>query len=131
MSTQYTLRVTIAAPMESLDQANALAVCLGESPADVLTFTGATHTDAAGNEYAVASTVAKPVFTEMAASELVAPAYAPEMDLEAAGRAQALLNFEQPVVPGKMNVFVGERWDRVGMHLHFMGLEPIPPEEGS
>lgn len=129
--TQYNLRVTIAAPADMLDDCNALALCLGESPADINTFTRATHTDAEGNEYSVASTVAKPVFTEMAASELVAPTYAPDMDLEAAGRAQALLNFEQPVVPGKMNVFVGERWDRVGMHLHFMGLEPIPPEEGS
>lgn len=55
--------------------------------------------------------------------------YAPDVDLEAAKRAQEALNFEWQVEPDKMNVFVGEQWDRVDMHLHFMGLTAIPKEE--
>ncbi|MGB1959205.1 MAG: hypothetical protein ACPHP8_08695 [Luminiphilus sp.] len=127
--TQYTLRATIAAPITMLAECNALAVCLGESAGDINTFTSATHADAEGNEYAVASTVAKPVFTEMAASELVAPEYSPDVDLEAAARAQATLVIGDKAAPERMTAIVGDRTESAQDHLAALGLSLIPVED--
>ena len=91
MTTLYTNRATIAAPLAHTPDANQLALCLGESPADDQTFTAASYQDAQGNLYSVASTVAKPIFAELAGQPLQAPDHAPDMDVEAATRAQALL----------------------------------------
>lgn len=127
--TQYTLRCTIAAPVSMLDDCNALAVCLGESAGDANTFTQATHKDAEGNEYAVASTVAKPVFTDMAREELSAPYYSPDVDLEAAGRAQALLSIGGKASPGVVAAIIGGRLESAQDHIKALGLERIVNEE--
>jgi hypothetical protein len=62
MSTEYTRTVTIAVPAAMVDDANHLACLLGEAAADVGTFGYLGYQDAAGDMYAVASTVVKPVF---------------------------------------------------------------------
>lgn len=123
--TQYTLRATIAAPAAMLEDANALALCLGESPSDINTFARATHTDADGNEYAVASTVAKPVFIEMAAIPLVAPPYYQGVDLDAAGRAQAVLAIGEQASPDVMACILGDRLESAQDHIEALGLTRI------
>ena len=75
MTTQYSHRVTIAVPETHIADANQLALVLGESASDDRTFTAANYQDAAGNLYAVCSTVAKPVFVELASQPLQAPAH--------------------------------------------------------
>jgi len=129
--TQYTLRVTIAAPVSMLSDANALALCLGESASDDQTFTAATHTDTSGNEYAVASTVAKPVFEDMAAEPMVAPSYAPDADVVAATRAQATLNIGDLATPEHITAIVGDRRESAQDHIIQLGLARIAQEDGS
>ena len=91
MTTLYQQKATIATPAAHIPDANQLALALGESSADDQTFSTASYQDAQGNLYAVASTVAKPVFAQLAGQPLQAPDHAPDMDVEAATRAQALL----------------------------------------
>ena len=55
----YTSRITIAVPMNLIDQANQLALLIGESPADAQTFTQARYTKD-GIEYALSSTACVP-----------------------------------------------------------------------
>lgn len=59
--TQYTDRITVAAPEGLIPEANQLALHLGESEADAQTFRSADWQDESGNKYAVCSFVAKPV----------------------------------------------------------------------
>ena len=61
MTTQYTHTATIAVPAPLISDANHLALLLGESSADIGTFTTTSYTDGT-TEYAVAHTVCKPVF---------------------------------------------------------------------
>ena len=91
MTTLYQQSSTIATPVSHIPDANQLALALGESHADDRTFTSASYQDADGNLYAVCSTVTKPVFAQLAGQPLQAPDHAPDMDLAAATRAQALL----------------------------------------
>ena len=63
MTTAYTHTATIAVPAPLIPDANHLALLLGESSADIETFKQATYTDGT-TEYAVAHTVAKPVFLQ-------------------------------------------------------------------
>lgn len=91
MTTAYIHRVTISVPEAHIPDANQLALCLGESAADDKTFGEPCWQDADGNLYAVCSTVAKPIFAQLAGQPLQAPDHAPDVDLEAAARAQALL----------------------------------------
>ena len=89
--TDYTRRVTIVCPEAMTADANQLALVIGESAADDKTFKAPTWQDASGNLYAVSSTVATSAFEGKATTPLEAPAHAPEVDLTAAGRAQAAL----------------------------------------
>ena len=89
MNTKYTQRVTIATPELLTLKANQLALALGESSADNQTFTAASYQDAQGNLYAVCSTVAKPIFAQIAGQPLQAPDHAPDMDLAAATRSRS------------------------------------------
>lgn len=66
MTTEYIHRVTIAVPENLIEKANHLACIVGESAEDINTFREANWQDADGNLYAVASTVAKPIFLEAA-----------------------------------------------------------------
>ena len=132
--TEYQLRTTIAVSDTHIADANQLALCLGESAADDQTFTAATWQDAEGNLYAVCSTVAKPVFTEMAGQPLVAPEHAPDADLEAASRAQALLvigSLDSPVTaaPDRIAVILGDRLESAMGHIAALGLGPVESEE--
>jgi len=72
MISQYQQLTTIAAPAARIPDANQLALALGESSADDRTFNIASYKDASGNLYAVCSTVAKPVFAELAGQPLQA-----------------------------------------------------------
>jgi len=129
MSTEYTQRVTIAAPAAHIPDANQLALCLGESSADNHTFTVASYQDASGNLYAVASTVTKPIFAEMAGQPLQAPDHARGMDLAAATRAQALLQINGGIAtPDVIAVILGDRLESAQDHIKALGLTPIPQD---
>ena len=126
MTTQYTHKATIAAPVIRIPDANQLALCLGESPADDRTFTAAPYQDAEGNLYAVCSTVAKPIFAELAGQPLQAPNHAPDMDLAAATRAQALLRANDGIAaPDVIAVILGGRLESAQLHIKVLGLTRV------
>src|SRR5690554_343673 len=142
MTTEYIHRVSIAVPEAHIADANQLARCLGESASDDQTFTANNWQDADGNLYAVCSTVAKPIFAEMAGQPLQAPDHAPDhapdADLEAATRAQALLVIEdrtsdEPVTvkasPDHIAVILDNRLASAQEHIESMGLFPVPQPE--
>ena len=126
MNTLYQQRATIAAPAAHIPDANQLALCLGESSADDHTFITASYQDAQGNLYAVCSTVAKPIFAEMAGQPLKAPAHSPDMDLAAATRAQALLQINNGVAsPDVIAVILGSRMESAQDHIAALGLTRV------
>jgi hypothetical protein len=128
--TQYTHRATIAAPLAHIPDANQLALCLGESSADDKTFTSASYQDAQGNLYAVCSTVAKPIFAQIAGQPLQAPDHAPDMDLAAATRAQALLQINGgKATPEVIAVILGGRLESAQDHIASLGLTRVTQTE--
>ena len=130
MTTAYTQKATIATPVAQIPDANQLALCLGESAADDQTFNASTYQDAQGNLYAVASTVAKPVFAELAGQRLQAPAHAPGMDLAAATRAQGLLQINGGVAgPDVIAVILGDRLESAQDHIKMLGLTQVESED--
>ena len=133
MSTEYTQRVTIAAPAAHIPDANQLALCLGESSADDKTFTSASYQDADGNLYSVASTVAKPVFAQMAGQQLKALAHAPGVDLKAASKAQSILKINDGIAgPNVIAVILGSNADSAQDHIAALGLKKVlEPEMGT
>ena len=133
MTTAYTQRVTTAVPELLTPKANQIALCLGESSADDQTFTTASCQDASGNLYAVASTVTKPIFVEMAGQPLQAPDHAPDMDLEAATRAQALIQINNGTAgPDVIAVTLGSNADSAQDHIAALGLKRVlEPEMGT
>ena len=125
--TQYSHRATIATPLAHIPDANQLALALGESSADDRTFSTASYQDADGNLYSVASTVAKPIFAQLAGQPLQAPAHAPDMDLEAATRAQALLMINGGTAsPDVIAVILGDRKESAQDHIAALGLSRVP-----
>ena len=129
MSTLYQQRVTIATPLAHIPDANQLALCLGESAADDQTFPTASYQDAEGNLYAVASTVAKPIFAELAGQPLVAPEHAPTIDLAAATKAQSLLQINNGIAsPDVIAVMLGDRLESAQDHIAALGLTRVPQE---
>jgi len=127
--TAYTHRATTATPIAHIPDANQLALALGESSADDRTFTTATWQDADGNLYAVCSTVAKPVFAELAGQPLQAPDHAPDMDLAAATRAQGMLQINGGAVsPDVIAVILGNRLESAQDHIAALGLERVQQE---
>ena len=130
MRTQYSHSVTIAVPSALISDANQLALALGESASDDQTFTAANWQDSSGNLYAVCSTVAKPVFVELASQPLKAPDHAPDVDLEAATRAQALVSInDKPAGSSRIAVILGDRLESAKYHIAALGLEAVPYEE--
>ena len=126
MTTAYTQKATIATPLAHTPLANQLALALGESTADDQTFTTASYQDAGGNLYAVCSTVAKPVFAQMAVQPLKAPDHAPGMDLAAATRAQALLQINNGIAtPDVIAVMLGDRLESAQDHIAALGLTRV------
>ena len=129
MTTLYQQKATIAAPLAHTPDANQLALCLGESSADDRTFSTASYQDAQGNLYAVCSTVAKPVFAELAGQPLKAPDHAPDMDLAAATRAQALLQINGGIASQDViAVILGGRLESAQDHIAALGLERVQQE---
>ena len=129
MTIAYTHRATIATPLTHISDANQLALALGESSADDQTFGAASYQDASGNLYAVCSTVAKPIFAEMAGQPLQAPEHAPGMDLAAATRAQALLQINNGIAtPDVIAVILGGRLESAQDHILMLGLIQIEQE---
>ena len=129
MTTLYQQRATIAAPAAHIPDANQLALCLGESSADDKTFTSASSQDEQGNLYAVSSTVAKPIFSQMAGQLLQAPDHAPNMNLEAATRAQSLLQINNGTAsPDVIAVILGDRLESAQDHIAALWLTPIPQD---
>ena len=130
MTTAYIQKATIAAPIAHIPDANQLALCLGESSADDHTFTSASYQDAVGNLYAVASTVAKPIFAQMAGQPLQAPDHAPGMNLAAATRAQALLQINGGIAsPDVIAVILGSRMESAQDHIEALGLSRVPSDD--
>ena len=128
--TQYKQKATIATPLAQIPDANQLALALGESSADDQTFTTASYQDAQGNLYAVASTVVKPIFSQLAGQPLQAPDHAPDMDLAAATRAQSLLQINNGIAkPNVIAVILGNRLESAQDHIAALGLTPIPKAE--
>ena len=123
MTTEYTQIATIAVPEPLISDANQLALCLGESAADDQTFGAASYQDAGGNLYAVCSTVAKPIFVQLASQPLQAPNHAPGVDLEAATRAQARLQINGGIAtPNVIAVILGGSAERAQDHIAVLGL---------
>ena len=130
MRTLYRQRATIATPAAQIPNANKLALCLGESSADDKTFTSASYQDAQGNLYAVCSTVAKPIFAELAGQPLQAPDHAPDMDLAAATRSQALLQINGgSASPDVIAVILGGRLESAQDHIAALGLERVQQDD--
>ena len=126
MTTSYIQMVTIAAPVVIIKDANQLALALGESAADDQTFTTASYQDAQGNLYAVASTVAKPIFSQLAGQPLQAPDHAPNMDVSAASRAQAALQINGGIAaPDVIAVILGGSTETAQDHIAALGLTQI------
>jgi len=129
MTTAYVNKATIATPAAHIPDANQLALALGESSADDQTFSTASYQDAQGNLYAVASTVAKPVFAQLAGQPLQAPDHAPDMDLAAATRAQGMLQINGGAVsPDVIAVILGGRLESAQDHIAALGLERVQQE---
>ena len=130
MTTLYTHHATIATPASHIPDANQLALCLGESSADDQTFTTASYQDTQGNLYALCSTVAKPIFAQLAGQPLQAPDHAPDMDLAAATRAQALLQINGGIAtPDVLAVILGDTTENAKDHLVALGLERMPQDD--
>ena len=130
MTTDYIQKATIAAPIAHIPDANQLALALGESSADDQTFTTASYQDADGNLYAVCSTVAKPIFAQMAGQPLQAPDHAPDMDLAAATRAQSLLQINNGTAsPDVIAVILGDRLESAQDHIAALGLSLVPSDD--
>jgi len=127
MTTEYKQRATIASPVAHIADANQLALALGESAADDKTFNTAAWQDAEGNLYAVCSTVAKPIFAQIAGQPLQAPDHAPDMDLAAATRSQALLQINGGTAsPDVIAVILGGRLESAQDHIAALGLSRVP-----
>ena len=60
-TTQYKHRITLVVPEQYINQANHLALVMGESAEDISTFKEANWKDVDGNLYAVCSALSKPV----------------------------------------------------------------------
>ena len=130
MTTLYQQRATIAVPEPLIAEGNQLALALGESAADDQTFTTASYQDASGNLYAVCSTVARPIFAQMAGQLLQAPDHAPDMDLAAATRSQALLQINGgKATPDVIAVILGGRLESAQDHIAALGLERVQQDD--
>lgn len=88
--TQYKHRITLVVPENYIDHANQLALIMGESSADVETFTIAGWRDSKGNAYAVCSTVCKPVVVNALHGGLPSPLPNHASDADVSKAQQAL-----------------------------------------
>ena len=91
--TQYKHRITLVVPEQYIEQANHLALVMGESAGDINTFKEANWQDADGNLYAVCSALSKPVVLGALTSGLPTslPAHATDVDVTKAQQALDLI----------------------------------------
>ena len=72
------------------------------------------------------STVAKPIFVQLASQPLQAPDHAPDMDLAAATRSQALLQINGGIAtPDVIAVILGDRLESAQLHIKVLGLTRV------
>lgn len=92
------MRITVACPEGLISDANHLAMALGYSEADALTYGAAEWQDSEGNLYALASFPVSDEWVGAAQSGLARPAWdtTSHISMAAAGRAQAALVFWTP-----------------------------------
>lgn len=92
------MRITIICPAQHRDDANHLAMALGQSEADGLTYGEPAWQDASGNLYSVASLPVSSSFIDRATSALTRPEWDSEpytISMAAAERAQAIVQLWQ------------------------------------
>lgn len=129
------MRATIAVCETLMDEANALALIVGESEADFQTFTHAGWEDSSGNKFACASSVVKPSITDIATRTLSAPDYAPDADVTAAETAQAALvlwsgdGAKPQAQTGKITAYIHDDELTALQALADMGLSVVKAEE--
>jgi len=126
------MRITAACPEAMTSQANNLAMCLGQSAADGLTFSNVAWQDGSGNLYACASFIASEEWVQSAQSPLVRPEWDVDeiIDMDAANAAQAAMIFWTPTdddpdaplaTPDHLTAVVG---DNGRASLDAMGIKP-------
>jgi hypothetical protein len=129
------MRLTTACPADLIADGNHLAMCLGQSAADGLTYGTLGWQDGDGNTYAAASFLARLEWIAGATQPLTRPAWDTDetVDMDAAARAQAALvvwlGGDDPVpvaVPGALTVAAGD--DGLAS-MAAMGLGQVPTEE--
>jgi len=110
-------RLTAACPADLIADGNQLAMALGQSAADGLTYNALGWQDSDGNTYAAASFIASPDWIAGATQPLQRPAWDTDeaIDMDAAGRAQAALvvwlGGDDPIpqaAPGALTVVAGD-----------------------
>jgi hypothetical protein len=125
------IRITAAAPEAMMSDANHMAMAIAYSEADGLTYRAAGWQDGQGNLYAAASWEARPEWIAAATMPLQRPAWDTEqiIDMAAASRAQAALNFWMPgetpapaASPGVLTAIGGMSGPDA---LAAMGLTPV------
>lgn len=103
--TIYAHRVTIAAPEHLMAQANHLAAIMGESAADIETFSAAKYQDANGSLYAVCSAVVTKGFLAAQTGGMPStPAHAEAV----IDRAKAQEAFDSLGQPGGLKMVIGD-----------------------
>lgn len=121
----YTARITIAVPTELMPQANQLALLIGESPADVHTFTQARYTKN-GIDYALSSTACVPkvvsYLTEGLPSDPESGDILNTNDADLLAAHQAFLAIQQGLILVSVNPDPSSAIDE-------LGLTPIIGEE--
>ena len=101
--TQYKHRITLVVPKQYIEQANHLALVMGESADDISTFKEANWQDADGNLYAVCSALSKPVVLGALTSGLPdpLPTHAVGVDIGKAQQAlELIVLYEDGVMAG-------------------------------
>jgi hypothetical protein len=101
-------RITAASPEPLNSDSNNLAMCLGFSVADGLTFSNLNWQDADGVLYACASWEASDAWLEKAQAPLVRPAWDVDevIDMEAAERAQAVMVISTDPIPASTTALI-------------------------
>lgn len=122
--TEYTHRIVVCTPVDLIYDANQLACIVGESAADINTFTETTHTRE-GVEYACISTVVKDVFGGYLTTGLPDPPHAAEADRTAASLAFSRLNQEGQIV---FDLDIAKDTSSHEM-INRLGFIPIPHED--
>lgn len=115
----YDHRITLAVPASMIDDANALASCVGISPADVNTFQEPGWKDSKGNLYSVCSSQITVKVIGLLGGGLVVPEW--PVDLLAAQRAKDAIVIGGTASPSSIAVAI----DVDGLQaLYAMGLTP-------